>query len=342
MRVFAISPRNHDPQRAWTDIDTTIRLADRYGFTGILAHTGNDTLMDPWLVGQHALDASEHLAPLVAVNPVYHHPFAVAQLVSSLTYRYGRRLYLNLVTGTATPDRVALGDETPHDRRYARLREYGLAVLGLLGTAAPYTADGEFYRLRGARVRLPGPPELRPEPFVAGASPAAQECAEALGAVRIGMIGPDRPEPAKRLGGYAGLLVRDSDAEAWRVARTRYPDDPDLESAGTAALRYTDAVWRHAAFADAGRDPAGPPWHWTGPMRSLRMDCPLLVGGVATIGEVLAAHLRAGRTDLIVDLAADEEDFAWAARALAHADRLARATGAAGAGPTRETDLEGS
>jgi alkanesulfonate monooxygenase len=331
MRIFVISPREHDPERAWTAIDTTIRLADKYGFTGVLAHTGNDTLMDPWLVGQHALDVSPRLQPLVAVNPIYHHPFAVAQLVSSLSYRYQRRIFVNLVTGTSGPDRTALGDRTAHDRRYSRLLEYGQIVLGLLGTDAPVSLDGEFYQIRGARLALPGPPELRPVPFFAGHSPMAHECAAALGAVRIRMFGPDEPKPADNVGEYAGLLVRQTDDEAWQVARARYPADPDLLAAGESALRYTDATWRHEPFREATRPgPAAPPWYWTEPMRSLRLDCPLLVGGVQRLADVLAGHLEAGVRDLIVDLAAEEQDFAWAAEALG---RAAQALGRAAIPP---------
>ncbi|MDW5324843.1 LLM class flavin-dependent oxidoreductase [Plantactinospora sp. KLBMP9567] len=322
--TFAISPRNHDPDRAWPEIDATVRLADAHGFTGVLAHTGNDTLVDPWLVGQHALAVSDRLRPLVAVNPVYHHPFAVAQLAASLTYRYGRRLFLNFVAGTSTPDRLALGDETEHDRRYARLAEYGRIVLDLLGSPTPVTADGEFYRMRGARLRLPGPPELRPIGFVAGQSPAAETCAEALRAVRIRMFGPEEPKPGHLLGAYAALIVRETDEEAWRVALRRYPPDTELEAAGSAALRYTDAVWRRQAFQQVG---GAPSWFWTAPMRSMRADCPFLVGGVETLAPVLAGQLAAGTVAFVLDLAPEEPDFAWAARLTRRAGELANGAG---------------
>jgi alkanesulfonate monooxygenase len=322
MRLFAISPRTRDPDVAWTAIDTTIRLADRYGFTGVLAHTGNDTLMDPWLVGQHALHTSPRLQPLIAVNPVYHHPFAAAQLAASLTYRYQRRLFLNLVIGTSVPDRVALGDETEHDQRYRRLTEYGQIVLGLCGTTAPLSRDGEFYRLRGARLALPGPAQLRPVPFIAGHSPMARKCAADLGAVRIQMFSQDVPTVGEALGEYAGLLARGTDEEAWAVAGERYPADPDLEAAGAAALRYTDASWRHETAGAAARPrPPAPAWYWSWPMRSMQADCPLLVGGVDTLAPAISAHRAAGTGTFIFDLAAQEEDFAWAARVIERSAR---------------------
>ncbi|WP_405059127.1 LLM class flavin-dependent oxidoreductase [Kribbella sp. NBC_01505] len=320
--VFAISPRNHDTRTAWREIDATIGLADSYGFTGILAHTGNDTLVNPWLVGQHALAMSQRLRPLIAVNPVYHHPFAVAQFVSSLSYCYGRGLFLNFVAGTSIPDRLALGDDVDHDLRYARLSEYGAIVLRLLESSAPIDVTGEFYGLSRARLPQPTTPESRPVAFVAGQSPAARHCAETLAAVRIQLLSPGVPADGDGLGMYGGLIVRETVEEAWRVALLRYPTDDGLERAAASALRYTDAVWRRAAFAATVDGTDTPPWFWTGPMRSMRADCPFLVGDVETLAGVVAAHRRAGVTSFIFDLAPEETDFAWAARMLERADKL--------------------
>src|SRR2546426_11956881 len=64
------------------------------------------------------------LCPLVAVQPIYMHPYAVAKLVASFGHLYGRRIYLNMVAGGFKNDLVALNDTTPHDQRYDRLIEY--------------------------------------------------------------------------------------------------------------------------------------------------------------------------------------------------------------------------
>jgi alkanesulfonate monooxygenase len=42
------------------------RWADRAGYRGILLYTDNK-LVDPWLVAQIVIDATEELCPLVAV-----------------------------------------------------------------------------------------------------------------------------------------------------------------------------------------------------------------------------------------------------------------------------------
>jgi alkanesulfonate monooxygenase len=75
------------------------------------------------------------------------HPYAVAKLVASLGYLYGRRVHLNMVAGGFRNDLGALNDKTAHDRRYDWLREYTLIVKRLLAGDSQVTFDGEFYKV---------------------------------------------------------------------------------------------------------------------------------------------------------------------------------------------------
>ena len=68
--------------------------------------------MDPWLVSQMVVQNTERLCPLVAVQPIYMHPYTVAKMVATLAYLYGRRLYLNMVAGGFKNDLQALDDPT--------------------------------------------------------------------------------------------------------------------------------------------------------------------------------------------------------------------------------------
>ena len=97
------------------------------------------------------------LRPLVAVQPVYMHPYSVAKLVATFGQLFGRQMYLNMVAGGFTNDLKALGDATHHDRRYARLAEYGLIIKRLLESPAPLTfiaaamlTSGKSHVLRSA------------------------------------------------------------------------------------------------------------------------------------------------------------------------------------------------
>src|SRR5579863_2628414 len=74
------------------------RWSEQAGCTGILIYTDN-TLVDPWLVAQTVIENSDSLCPLVAVQPVYMHPYAAAKMVATLAFLHGRRTYLNMVAG---------------------------------------------------------------------------------------------------------------------------------------------------------------------------------------------------------------------------------------------------
>jgi alkanesulfonate monooxygenase len=92
--------------------------SDRAGYRGILVYTDNQ-LVDPWLVAQVVIESTEQLCPLVAVQPVYMHPYTAANMVSSFAHIYGRRIFLNMVAGGFRKDLLPLGDQTEHAERYA-------------------------------------------------------------------------------------------------------------------------------------------------------------------------------------------------------------------------------
>src|SRR3954466_13223305 len=130
--VFSTCPQSKGAQSDYLDRVAEIsRWSEAAGCEGMLVYTDN-SLVDPWLVTQVALQSTERLAPLVAVQPVYMHPYTVAKMVASLAFMHGRRIYLNMLAGGFKNDLVALGDETPHDDRYERTTEYTRIILELL------------------------------------------------------------------------------------------------------------------------------------------------------------------------------------------------------------------
>ena len=130
------------------------RWSEQCGCKGILVYTDN-SLVDAWLVSQIIIQNTETLCPLVAVQPVYMHPYAVAKMVASFGHLYGRRIYLNMVAGGFKNDLSALNDPTPHDKRYARLAEYTTIIKELLASAAPVTFEGEFYKVNKLKMTPP-------------------------------------------------------------------------------------------------------------------------------------------------------------------------------------------
>src|SRR5205085_1386998 len=97
---------------------------------------------------QLVVQATERLSPLVAVQPIYMHPYSVAKMVSTIAHLHGRRTYLNVVAGGFRNDLIALGDETRHDERYDRVVEYVRIVKGLVSSAGPVSLVGRYYAVR--------------------------------------------------------------------------------------------------------------------------------------------------------------------------------------------------
>ena len=164
------------------------RWSERWGCKGILVYSDNRQL-DPWLVAHIILQHTAALCPLVAVQPIYMHPYVVAKMIATFAQLYGRRIYLNMVAGGFKNDLTALNDTTPHDRRYDRLIEYTLMIRRLVEGATPLTSDGEFYKATGLKLMPAVAPELFPGVFVSGSSEAGLRAA----GVEI-LAGPeDRP-----------------------------------------------------------------------------------------------------------------------------------------------------
>src|SRR5258708_28496546 len=124
IEIFSTTPQSSViPREAYLSrVADVARWSEEFGCKGILVYC-DKSLVDPWLVSQVIIENTKALCPLVAVQPIYMHPYSVAKMVSSLGFLFGRRVYLNMVAGGFKNDLVALDDKTPHDKRYSRLIE---------------------------------------------------------------------------------------------------------------------------------------------------------------------------------------------------------------------------
>ncbi|HXE11761.1 MAG TPA: LLM class flavin-dependent oxidoreductase, partial [Bryobacteraceae bacterium] len=93
IKVFATSPQSLDsvPETYLRKVIEVAQWSESAGCTGTLVYTDN-SIVDPWLVAQAILANTQTLVPLVAVQPLYLHPYAAAKMVTSLAYLYGRRV----------------------------------------------------------------------------------------------------------------------------------------------------------------------------------------------------------------------------------------------------------
>jgi len=307
LQVFSTCPPSYtaSPRDYLRQVLDVALWSEAAGCEGILIYTDNG-LVDPWTVAQTIVGGTQRLVPLVAVQPVYMHPYTVAKIVSSLAFLYGRRTYLNMVTGGFKNDFTALNDATPHDERYARIIEYTAIIQELL-KGDPVTRTGRHYGVTNLKLAPPLSPELYPGVMISGSSPAGLDAARQLGALAVQYPKPiDQQEPPPEgisaLGIRVGIVTRETAAEAWAVARARFPEDRKGQITHQLAMKVSDSVW-HQQLSDLGRVPAeeeNP--YWMVPFENYKTFCPYLVGSYERVAEELARYIGLGYRTLILDV----------------------------------------
>ncbi len=323
IRVFTTCPQSKDgaSESFAARVAEVAAWSEDAGFHGILVYTDN-SLVDPWLVAQLILQETRSLSPLVAVQPVYMHPYTAAKMIASLAFLHGRRLDVNLVAGGFRKDLLALADETPHDDRYERLVEYGAVVRGLLTAPRPYSFEGRYYAVRNLALRPAVPPALMPGFFVSGSSPAGLAAARSLGATAVKYPQPAHEERSASdpqgepvgLGIRMGIVARETDEEAWAVAHERFPGDRKGQLTHRLAMEVTDSHWhrqlsrREAADGRNGSTPSEDPY-WLWPFQNYKTFCPYLVGSHERVARELRGYRDSGFTNLIVDIPVSPEDL---------------------------------
>jgi alkanesulfonate monooxygenase len=329
VEVFATAPQSKDWDKNEypRQVANVARWSEEAGCAGILVYTDN-SIADPWLVSQIIIQSTERLSPLVAIQPVYMHPYSVAKMISTYGFLHSRRIYLNMVAGGFANDLAAMGDRTPHDRRYDRLIEYTLIIKRLLAGDGPLSFAGDFYQAENLRLAPKLPDELFPGVFVSGSSEAGLAAARAIGAVAVQYPSQvseyeKSPPPADlRCGARVGVIAREDAVEAWRVAHDRFPPDRRGQLAHQLTMKVSDSVWRKQLSeigaeieTDLGTAPdeqtAGlrnP--YWLAPLQNYKTNCPYLVRSYERVAQELASYIAVGYHTLILDIPPNQEELA--------------------------------
>ena len=314
LEVFSTCAQSSDGDRDTyaQRVADVARWSERAGCKGILVYSDN-RLVDPWLVSQIIIQSTTRLCPLVAVQPIYMHPYAVAKMVASFGHLYGRRIYLNMVAGGFKNDLTALNDVTPHDKRYDRLIEYTLIIRELLAGAAAVSHEGEFCTVKNLRLTPPLPQDLFPGIFVSGSSDAGLAAAKAIGAtaVKYPKAPGEEVAPDEGLGAgvRVGIIAREDGDEAWKVARDRFPEDRRGQLTRQLATKVSDSVWHGQLSELAEAAPSGDNPYWLVPFQNYKTMCPYLVGSYDRVGEELSRYIVVGYRSFILDVPPDEDEL---------------------------------
>jgi len=316
LKIFTTCPTTllAQPRDCIRPLKEMARASEEAGCEGILVFTDNAQL-DPWLVSQIIIEATDRLCPLVAIQPVYMHPYSVAKMITSFAHLYGRRLYLNMVAGGFKNDLLALNDFTPHDERYARLLEYTTVIQRLLRTADPVSFEGRYYKVTNLKLTPPLPAQLMPGVLVSGSSEAGMDAARQLKATAVEYPKPPADyatAPSTNIasrGIRIGIIARSEDAQAWSVARARYPEDRKGQLTHQLAMKVSDSSW-HRQLSELGKTGSGAENpYWLVPFQNYKAVCPFLVGSYDRVADEVARYVDAGYRTFILDVPATVEEM---------------------------------
>ena len=288
------------------------RWSEEHGCKGILVFSDNSQL-DAWLLSHVVIEHTRALCPLVAVQPIYMHPYTVAKTLTSIGHLYNRRVYLNMVAGGFKNDLIALNDTTPHDQRYDRLIEYTVIIKKLLEGSGPVSFAGDFYHVEKLKLTPPLAPELFPGIFVSGSSEAGVAASRAIGATAIKYPKPASEEEihagdSLECGIRVGVITRPNAEEAWRIALTRFPEDRKGQITRQLASKVSDSVW-HQQLSELETKHEGNPY-WLVPFQNYKAMCPYLVGSYDEVAEEMSRYFSAGYRRVILDVPPGSEDLA--------------------------------
>jgi alkanesulfonate monooxygenase len=315
VEVFSTTPQSKDVDQSeyLRRVEDVARWSDEAGYRGILVYTDN-SIVDPWLVSQIILQSTKSLCPLVAIQPIYMHPYTAAKMVSTYAFLHERRIYLNMLAGGFKNDLIALNDETPHDDRYVRTVEYTRIMKALLSSPEPVSFEGKYYNVTNLKMTPPLPEELYPGILISGSSEAGLAAAREIEATAVKYPKPPGEEVDQRgdtvdSGVRVGIIAREDSDEAWRVGRERFPEDRKGQITHKLAMKVTDSQW-HKQLSELGEQPVSEENpYWLGPFENYNTFCPYLVGSYDRVADEVARYIQLGFKTFILDIPPSEEEI---------------------------------
>src|SRR5690606_17061764 len=90
-----------------------------------------------------------------------------------------------------------------------------------------------------------------------------------------------------------GIITRECDEQAWKIARQRFPEDRSGQLTHQLAMKTSDSAW-HRQLAQLGELEDTP--YWLVPFKNYKTFCPYLVGSYDRVAQELSRYLAVGFT----------------------------------------------
>lgn len=286
------------------DLEVNHKANVTYGFTGSLCYLNHHDFFDPWqLAGKQVLETAKK--PLVAVNPVYHHPYIVARSCFTISQWLNQPIALNFIAGTSANDMKQIGSFVEKSSRYQRLDEFMTILDHFFSSSLPLSFSGDYYQLENASFT--GTMNHKPDFFVAGHSSNAIELASKHHATRAQSLLSNLLSPVGSLEGQAlgfGLHL----AESATVGKSELAEILNIDRASEVMFRLkmdnTDGEWKSDQRGDL-KNEALPNHYFPDTIKSAA-NVPFITGDLKTLGDQLAKFLKAGGRHFIIPVVSDK------------------------------------
>lgn len=278
MQIFWFLPTHGDQRYLGTSVGARpatysylkqiAKAADRLGFNGVLVPSGR-SCEDPWVVSASLINETERLKFLVAVRPGFTSPTVSARMASTLDRISGGRLLINVVAGGDPEEQQADGSFLQHDERYTETGEF-LKVWKAVLQGETISLDGEYIRVKDAR--LPSGAHQKPYPplFIGGSSDAAIDLTAEHIDVYLTWGEPPAAvaEKIQRVRAEAALkgrtvkfgirlhvIVRETSEEAWQAADQliSYVTDETIAAAQAAVAKFDSVGQKKMSALHGGK-----------------------------------------------------------------------------------------
>ena len=106
-----------------------------------------------------------------------------------------------------------------------------------------------------------------------------------------------------------GIIARSEEAEAWSIARARFPEDRKGQLTHQLAMKVSDSSWhRQLSELGNGASQAENPY-WLVPFQNYKAMCPYLVGSYDRVADEVARYVDVGYRTFILEAPADADDM---------------------------------
>jgi alkanesulfonate monooxygenase len=253
----------------FTYLKQIAQAADQLGYEGVLIPTGKNC-DDPWITAAALATHTERLRFLLALRPATISPTYAARQFTALDRVSRGRVLVNIVAGGNPTELGGDGIHLSHDERYEHTSEFLTVFDGLL-RGETVSLDGKYIQVKDAKLGFSPVQKPRPPIWFGGSSAPGIEVSAAqtdvyltwgekledvkakLDAVRARAKAHGREV---QFGLRIHLIVRETDAEAWKVADdliARLPDEAIEAAQKRFALESDSEGQRRMSALHGGR-----------------------------------------------------------------------------------------